>query len=446
MPTPLADYFKKHDNRVGSAYFDEIRKAIKFLAESEYWTRQELLEHQKNLAVRVAQHAAKYVPLYRELYKESQIEPSWESFKSLPVLTRKEYGAATHESRLSTWAPEDGRAATYAMTSGTTGAPIHVGRTLRQEAWRNACVVREFAAMDLNPSWRAAVCRVPISPLVPGWKEEIGGIITKSWLTDELTDLIGLGQGVQFDVGQPLSKVASAIRSMNPEIFHGTPTYFQSIFPLLKGYVPKVIITMSEQLFPAVRKELESSYQCSVVDLYASVELNRIGMDLGDGMIVHDENVLIEVIDDDGNPVKEGETGHAVATALHNYATPFVRYEIGDMVELGHSEGPRMKLAAIHGRQVSRIKLGEGRFRVATSAVIALLETPGMSLFQVRQTALDSFKVLMVGRDKLTENEQADIIRKFSQLIEQPAKIDFEPVDKILSLPNGKTPRLVVDF
>lgn len=435
-----------HDRGAQSVYLDEIRKVARLLSDAENWQRQQILDYQLNLAIRVARHAAQHVPIYRDFYHGKTIEPTYESFRSLPVLTRQAYSKVAHESRLSDWAPEDGRALTYAPTSGTTGAPIQVGRTLRQESWRNACILREFAAMDVEPHWRAAVCRIPVSPLVPNWNDEIGGALTRGWLADELNDLIGLGAGVQFDVGQPLSKVARAIRTMRPEIFHGTPTYFQSILPLLDGYQPRLIITMSEQLFPAVRKELEEGYNCPVYDLYASVELNRIGMDVGDGMVLHDENLLLEVLDDDGNPVAEGETGHAVATALHNYATPFVRYEIGDMVEVASSEGPRMRLAAIHGRQVSRIKLSEGRFRVATSAIIALLETPNLSLFQVRQYALNRFKVMIVGREGLSEDEQADINRKFSQLVEQEVQVEFEPVDKIPPLPSGKTPRLVVDF
>ncbi len=141
-----------------------------------------------------------------------------------------------------------------------------------------------------------------------------------------------------------------------------------------------------------------------------------------------------------------GEIGHAVATSLHNYATPFIRYEIGDMLELAPAESNRTRLAAVHGRQVSRIKLDNNRFRVATSAVIALLETPGVNMFQVKQIALNRFQVQLVGRTELNESEQSEIQFKFSQLIEQEAEVHYQPVDKIPPLPNGKTPRLIVDF
>jgi phenylacetate-CoA ligase len=52
---------------------------------------------------------------------------------------------------------------------------------------------------------------------------------------------------------------------------------------------------------------------------------------------VQAENLLLEVLGEDGNPCRPGETGRIVLSDLHNFASPLIRYEIGDYAEAGES-------------------------------------------------------------------------------------------------------------
>jgi phenylacetate-CoA ligase len=45
------------------------------------------------------------------------------------------------------------------------------------------------------------------------------------------------------------------------------------------------------------------------------------------------ETMLVEIINDDGEPCRPGEIGRVIATDLRNWATPLVRYEIADYAE-----------------------------------------------------------------------------------------------------------------
>ena len=45
------------------------------------------------------------------------------------------------------------------------------------------------------------------------------------------------------------------------------------------------------------------------------------------------ESVLVEILNDDGTPCAPGEIGRVVVTALQNFATPLIRYEVGDYAE-----------------------------------------------------------------------------------------------------------------
>ena len=43
--------------------------------------------------------------------------------------------------------------------------------------------------------------------------------------------------------------------------------------------------------------------------------------------------MILEILDEAGRPCGPGETGRVVLTDLHNFATPLIRYEIGDYAE-----------------------------------------------------------------------------------------------------------------
>jgi phenylacetate-CoA ligase len=70
------------------------------------------------------------------------------------------------------------------------------------------------------------------------------------------------------------------------------------------------------------------------------------------------ENVLVEILDDDGRDVRHGERGRVVLTGLYNYAMPFIRYAIGDVALAG--TGP-----CRCGRSLPVISQVEGRTRNA---------------------------------------------------------------------------------
>ncbi len=49
------------------------------------------------------------------------------------------------------------------------------------------------------------------------------------------------------------------------------------------------------------------------------------------------EGVLLEILDESGKPCPPGEPGRVVATDLHNFAMPLIRYEVGDYAEWGQA-------------------------------------------------------------------------------------------------------------
>ena len=56
---------------------------------------------------------------------------------------------------------------------------------------------------------------------------------------------------------------------------------------------------------------------------------------------VHDENYLVEIVDDNNKPSAPGAYGRIIVTALANYAMPLLRYDTEDIAQAleGHTPG-----------------------------------------------------------------------------------------------------------
>lgn len=58
----------------------------------------------------------------------------------------------------------------------------------------------------------------------------------------------------------------------------------------------------------------------------------------------------VEILNEKGEHVKEGETGEVVVTSYSNFAMPFIRYKTGDLAEYGGTKGAVVTLNKVWGR------------------------------------------------------------------------------------------------
>ena len=114
---------------------------------------------------------------------------------------------------------------------------------------------------------------------------------------------------------------------------------------------------------------------------YSSEEVGLIGSECPNSpgnYHVATSNVVVEVLEDEGFEIGGAKLGRVLVTHLHSYATPFIRYDLGDLASLadrcacGH-DGP--VLYNIHGRTKSLLKHRDGRispFYVRNNELLAI--------------------------------------------------------------------------
>jgi phenylacetate-CoA ligase len=90
------------------------------------------------------------------------------------------------------------------------------------------------------------------------------------------------------------------------------------------------------------RKQLENSLNIKAYDSYGLSELMGPGVafecEEQDGLHIWSDHFYVEVLDENGEQVAEGEKGELVLTSLTKEALPIIRYRTGDITRLLESE------------------------------------------------------------------------------------------------------------
>jgi phenylacetate-CoA ligase len=130
---------------------------------------------------------------------------------------------------------------------------------------------------------------------------------------------------------------------------------------------PKAVFTIGETLLADRRARLTTLYGADPVDTYGTSEAGVVAWQCAAADLYHvnHEANLVEILDDDLNPVKPGELGHVVLTSLWNPLMPFVRYRVGDSAAWATRPcrcGSRLAaLSTVAGRTYDWIVNSEGR-------------------------------------------------------------------------------------
>jgi phenylacetate-CoA ligase len=207
----------------------------------------------------------------------------------------------------------------------------------------------------------------------------------------------------------------------------------------------KQIMTVGETVTQTVRRAAREAWNLPVKDSYSSEEAGYLTMQCPDHEVYHvqSENVLLEVVDDDGRPCGPGEIGRVLVTSLHNFATPLIRYEVGDYAEVGAPCACGRGLPVITrivGRQRNRLVLPDGSsvFPYLGDHEDYIAITKSIKRFQLIQRSLDELENRLVVSEPLTAEQEARMRALMQRSLGHPYRITFTYHDDIPPSPRGK--------
>lgn len=246
----------------------------------------------------------------------------------------------------------------------------------------------------------------------------------------------------------------AAIQAWNPKAVYG----YASSLALLAAHAESrgmrlelpalcVVSTTGEPLFPHQRELIERVFGVSVSVEYGARDAGLMALQSPDGTLLQmSETHLIEVLDDAGNPVEEGE---AVITSLVSEAQPFIRYRTGDVVRRSGKADPGGRglevLDAVIGRQTDFIVAADGRIMHALAVIYVLRAIPGVGQFKLIQHAVDRMEVLVVPDARWNEDARAAVIQGLRARLGPTLNVDLKLQDAIAPEASGKH-RYVVSY
>lgn len=213
----------------------------------------------------------------------------------------------------------------------------------------------------------------------------------------------------------------------------------------------KSAISWGDKLFDYYKKTILDTFGCKTYETYGSGEGFMIGAqkDL-DYMYLMATNVFVEIVDDDGNEVEDGEIGNVIVTNLNGYAMPLIRYKIGDLgIKMARNNYPTHRelqlpiIQKIIGRDTDIVKTPSGNFLVVHSFTGIFEHIPEIKQFCVIQKELSGIEIQYI-TDKGFNNDILENIKvQILKSLNEPFEIKFEEVKEIRPTKSGK-PQLIV--
>ena len=390
---------------------------------SQWWPLETLLAEQFRQLRHLVAHAAAHIPFHRERLHAAGIDPAQpitpESWARLPVLTRRDLqdaGAALFAASI----PASHGPIAESASGGSTGIPVRVRKSgldaflwnasqVREEIWHRKDVTGLYArirrAPDTLPAEHLARTRTPHGLRLQDW----GAPLSLIWNTGPL---------VMFDIDQPIAAQAEFLRTTRPQYLSTPPSNLRLLAAHCRDHGLDIhldsVWTRSEIVDPSLRDLCQAAFGAQIIDNYSAAETGYIALQCPEYPHFHvqAETMLVEVLDAAGRACAAGETGRVVVTPLHNFATPLLRYEIGDEAVAGApcpcGRGLPV-LEAIIGRTLDHLTLPDGRKRRVDFRHYRLSRIHAVREFQIVQRSLSEIEIRLVVSRTLTDAEVATV-------------------------------------
>lgn len=407
----------------------------------ERFTLADWQQYQEMQVKRLLKHAFTHVPYYRQSYKGifeglSAID-AWQltDLSLLPVVEKQVIRHSPDEfvSDLS----RQERLYSY-DTSGTTGTPLVVKFNNDMEKAAAAAYearIRRWAGVHYKMSRAMIGGRIILPKSVnqpPFWRYNV---VEKQLYMSA------------FHISPANARhYVAALNHYQPDYLVG---YASSHFFLarmiceqgLEVYRPKAVLTSSEKLTPEMRETIQKAYGCRTYDGYSGLEACCQASECECGQMHISPDVgLVELLDEQNNPVPEGEVGQIVATGLLNYAQPLIRYKTGDLGIMSYEKcacGREMPiLVELVGRLEDTIIAPDGSETVRFHGIFVGL--PHIREGQVIQESLTHICLRLVVTPDFNDDDRAILTKRFADRLGAEVQISLEFVDQIERTERGK--------
>jgi len=436
---------KYRRQRLGPGFDDYVAGFV----ERESWSADKMQDYVTERLRFILRLAFLAVPYYRARWSDAGIEerdlavltPS-----SLPYLptTPKEDLRSDPDSLVSTTLPTGARLLRQ-RTSGSTGTPTTVWTPARD--YRRFMAAREARSFG----WAGVSIRMPRATIgsrlvVPDARSN--GPFYRRNLAERQLYLSATHLSPEN-----LPDYLKGLNRFKPKVLTG---YAHSHYLLARlmlesgsrlDYRPLAAILGSEKITPQMRRVMAEAFGTGIFEEYGSVENCVLATECKRGNLhVSPDFGILEILDDQDQPVGPGEIGRLVCTGLLNETQPLVRYEIGDLgawssqgCPCGRSHMP--VLEGIVGRVRDVVLMRDGRrITLPTGPIFAAVQ--GVIEGQIVQQDYDDFVIRVVATADFGPRESSQLGRQLKHRVGD-VRITVQSVGSLEKTSAGKSKAVI---
>lgn len=314
-------------------------------------------------------------------------------------------------------------------TSGTTGTPLKVYRSLDSVLWENAFIERQFRWAGYRPGMPRAYLRgdtvVPIDKSSPPY-----------WFHNRYNNQLVLSSR---HLREPC--VDALIRELErfaPFLMQAYPSTAYELALLLEQRNESLkipyVFTASEPLYPHQRQLIEERLGARVMEYYGMAERVAYASECERGNLhVNTDYSYVEIVDDEGKPTN-GD-GYIVGTTFHNTVMPLVRYRVSDRTRWRSERCPC-------GRSYPLVEPVTGKFedtlygargqRISPSVVTFIFKSlDGIQRSQVAQVGASEWEIRVVPAAGYGQSQRNRLVQNVRELVDPDLNVTVREVDDI---------------
>ncbi|CAH9019188.1 phenylacetate--CoA ligase family protein [Candidatus Nitrosacidococcus sp. I8] len=426
---PLHEYLKGHTTV----------QAFKKLEETQWWSEDRLIKLQSTRLQNLIQHAFIHIPYYQQIVKEHGIESqdirSAKDLVKFPLLTKSII--RNHSDALKA---DNATKLVRFNTGGSSGEPLifYMGK--------------ERISHDVAAKWR--VTRwwgVDIGdPEVVLWGSPIE-LNTQDYLKKWRDRIFRTHLLPAFEMSQNnLDYFISEIQRIRPRMLFGYPSaisylarHAQKQGIQVNNLGIEVAFVTSERLYDDQRHLIEIVFGCKVANGYGGRDTGFIAHECPKGRLhITAEDIIVEIIDPEGNIVPQGESGEITVTHLATRDFPFIRYRTGDIGILDNQPctcGRSLPvLKEVQGRTTDFIVASDGTVMHGLALIYILRDLPEIESFKIIQESKERTKILIIPNSQYKDSTTLFIQKGFKERLGENVDIVIEQVENILPERSGK--------
>jgi len=414
-----------------------LAKALDECLKSQWLPREKLAELQDQRFQLLLKHCRENVPYYAQQQVFHEVN-SLTEIQKLPILTKDNI----RKNRDEIVANNATKFQLVPMsTSGSTGKKLEFYSDRKNYlSW--ACTIRGDMWAGYRPGAKQAF--LWSTPEKMTYKARLRRLI-KNFLVDHALRL-----SVSNLTDAQYEKHILQFNKYKPEFFTAYPgslAYFTEYLEKhdFTTHSPTGIIIGGDMFYERQRAIIERTFKTKALNRYGSTEVFHIAGECQEqnGLHVSMEHIYLEILNKNGNPCQEGETGSIVITDLTNYGFPFIRYKIGDVGAITARKcacGRELTLLEnLQGRETALIK-GPNGVRASGTFWIDMFYTiiPDIIQFQVYQDLINHVQIKLIVDQNYDFTCNQKIIALIHEKFSAEMQIDIEMVDKIETAVEGK--------